>query len=282
MLLFSATLSPAFARARFALFLAATTSALFAATTRFVDRRPGAPGRFFPPYAALFVALFDVLCFSFLFAGIFRFAPTCHNSSLCFAFRRATRLWIYPAFSAIRAMTANGANLLRMNAFYNFIDPWLGLGAQPRDLTFLQISLRGIIVFLATLAMIRIGHKRSLARKTAFDAVLIVILASVLSRAINGSSAFFATIGGSVVIVLVHRLFAFIAYHSHWFGCLLKGRPEVIVENGNLVWDAMRRNHISVHDLEEDLRLDAQMEDASKVKVARVERSGDISFIKKE
>ena len=66
-------------------------------------------------------------------------------------------------------MTSNGANLLRMDALYNLIDPWLGLRAQPKDLTFLQISLRGIIVFLATLAMIRIGHKRSLARKTAFD-----------------------------------------------------------------------------------------------------------------
>ena len=85
--------------------------------------------------------------------------------------------------------------------------------------------------------MIRLGHKRSLARKTAFDAVLIVILASVLSRAINGSAAFFATLGGSVVIVLVHRLFALIAYHSHWFGILIKGRPEVIVENGNLIME---------------------------------------------
>jgi uncharacterized membrane protein YcaP (DUF421 family) len=169
-----------------------------------------------------------------------------------------------------------------MDAFYDFVGPLLGLGAEPKDLTFLQISLRGIIVFLATLIMIRIGHKRSLARKTAFDAVLIVILASVLSRAINGGAAFFATLGGSVVIVLVHRLFAFIAYHSHAFGCLLKGRPEVIVENGNLIFAAMRRNHISEHDLEEDLRLDAEMEDASKVKVARVERSGDISFIKRE
>jgi uncharacterized membrane protein YcaP (DUF421 family) len=168
-----------------------------------------------------------------------------------------------------------------MDAFYNLIDPWLGLGAQPKDLTFVQISLRGIIVFLATLAMIRIGHKRSLARKTAFDAVLIVILASVLSRAINGSAAFFATLGGSVVIVVVHRLFAFIAYHSHWFGGLLKGRPEVIVEDGNLILATMRRNHISEHDLEEDLRLDAELENTSKVKIARVERSGDISFIKK-
>jgi uncharacterized membrane protein YcaP (DUF421 family) len=169
-----------------------------------------------------------------------------------------------------------------MDTFYNFIGPLLGLGVEPKDLTFVQISLRGVVVFLATLLMIRMGHKRSLARKTAFDAVLIVILASVLSRAINGSSAFFATIGGGVVIVLVHRLFAFIAYHSHAFGCLLKGRPEVIVENGNLILDVMRRNHISEHDLEEDLRLDAELENTSRVKVARVERSGDISFIKKE
>jgi len=44
----------------------------------------------------------------------------------------------------------------------------------------------------------------------------------------------------------------------------------------------MNRNHISPHDLEEDLRLDAHTEDLSTVRVARVERSGDISFIKKE
>jgi uncharacterized membrane protein YcaP (DUF421 family) len=169
-----------------------------------------------------------------------------------------------------------------MDTFYNFIGPLLGLGVEPKELTFLQISIRGIIVFVATLLMIRLGHKRSLARKTPFDAVLIVILASVLSRAINGSAAFFATLGGSVVIVLVHRLFALVAYHSHAFGILIKGRPEVIVENGNLVMDTMRRNHISEHDLEEDLRLDAELENISRVQVARVERSGDMSFIKKE
>ena len=147
-----------------------------------------------------------------------------------------------------------------MNAFYDFIAPLLGLGAEPKDLTFVQISLRGIIVFLATLIMIRLGHKRSLARKTAFDAVLIVILASVLSRAINGSAAFFATLGGGLVIVLVHRLFALIAYHSHWFGVLIKGSPDLIIEDGDLILGTMRRNHISRHDVEEDLRLAAKTE----------------------
>lgn len=167
-----------------------------------------------------------------------------------------------------------------MNAFWNFFGPLLGLGLEARDLTFLQISLHGVIVFIATLVMVRLGHKRSLARKTAFDAVLIVIVASVLSRAINGSAAFFATLGGSFVIVMVHRLFALLAYQSHWFGSLLKGRPEIIVEHGHLILSTMRRNHISKHDLEEDLRLDARIDDTSKVRVVRVVRSGDISFVK--
>lgn len=169
-----------------------------------------------------------------------------------------------------------------MNAFYNFVGPLLGLGAEPKDLTFLQISLRGIIVFLATLIMIRCGHKRSLARKTAFDAVLIVILASVLSRAINGSAAFFSTIGGGLVIVLVHRALALIAYHSHWFGVLIKGSPEMIIKDGDLVRGTMRRNHISRHDVEEDIRLDVKTEELKDIRVGYVERSGDISFIAKE
>ena len=168
-----------------------------------------------------------------------------------------------------------------MNALFNSFGALLGLGVKPEDLTFVQISLRGAIVFIATLIMIRLGHKRSLARKTAFDAVLLVILASVLSRAINGSAAFFATLGGGLMLVLLHRLLALIAYHSHWFGILIKGQADVVVEEGDLILSAMRRNHISRHDLEEDLRLSARMEDTSHVRTARIERSGDISFIEK-
>ena len=96
-----------------------------------------------------------------------------------------------------------------MNAFWNSFETLLGLGVEPRNLTFVQISLRGIIVFLVALAAVRLGHKRSLSRKTQFDAVLLVIFAAVLSRAINGSAAFFATLGGGVVLVVLHRLSLF-------------------------------------------------------------------------
>jgi len=180
-----------------------------------------------------------------------------------------------------RDKASHGDTILPMNAFWNSFEAVLGLGVEPKDLTFIQISLRGIVVFLVTLTTMRLGHKRSLSRKTPFDAVLLVILAAVLSRAINGSAAFLATLGGGVVLVVLHRLFAHLAYYSHGFGILVKGRPDTIVHDGECDFRMMRRNHISMHDLEEDMRLGAHIDDLSRVRLARVERSGDISFIKK-
>src|SRR5439155_6624902 len=192
-------------------------------------------------------------------------------------------LWICLAFQGryARDEVFPRDTILPMNAFWNFLETLLGLSVEPKDLTFIQISLRGIIIFLATLIMVRLGHKRSLAHKTPFDAVLLVILAAVLSRAINGSAPFFATIGGGAILVLLHRLFAHLAYHSHQFGILVKGTPDIIVHDGECDFQTMRRNHVSIHDLEEDMRLNGHIDDLSKVRLARVERSGDISFIKK-
>jgi uncharacterized SAM-binding protein YcdF (DUF218 family) len=147
-----------------------------------------------------------------------------------------------------RDKPSHGDTILPMNALWNSFETFLGLGVEPRDLTFIQISLRGIIVFLVTLVAMRLGHKRSLSRKTPFDAVLLVILAAVLSRAINGSAAFFATLGGGVVLVVLHRIFAHLAYYSHGFGILVKGKPDTIVRDGECDFEMMRRNHVSTHD----------------------------------
>jgi uncharacterized membrane protein YcaP (DUF421 family) len=43
----------------------------------------------------------------------------------------------------------------------------------------------------------------------------------------------------------------------------------------------MRRNHVSTHELEEETRLNGNIDDLSQVRLARVERNGDISLIKK-
>jgi uncharacterized membrane protein YcaP (DUF421 family) len=169
-----------------------------------------------------------------------------------------------------------------MNTFSQLSQTLLGIGVEPKHLTFLQVAIRGVIVFIAALIMVRLSSKRSLAEKTAFDAVLVVIIGSMLARVINGSEAFFPTLGTGFVLVLLHRVFGLAAYYSHSFGILVKGEPAVLVENGRLQRKNMLWNHISKHDLEEDMRLDAKTDDLSKIKAARLERSGDISFMKPE
>ncbi len=168
-----------------------------------------------------------------------------------------------------------------MQAFWDFIGPLLGLGVEPKELTFGQISLRGVIVLIFTLIIIRLGDKRSLSRKSAFDAALLIILASVLARAINGSAAFFATLGGSAVLVGLHRALAYASCQSEAFRRLIKGEPDELVRDGKFIRQNLRRNQVADEDVREDLRLDGE-EDLAKIKVARLECSGDISFIKKE
>jgi len=169
-----------------------------------------------------------------------------------------------------------------MNALQNFSFALLGPDGKATDLTLLQVSLRALVIFIIGLALVRIGDRRSLSEKTAFDAIFIVLIGSMLSRAINGTAPFFTTIAAGIVLMLIHRTCAFGACKSHAFGKLIKGRPVTLVRNGEMDRAEMRRALVSDHDLEEDLRLDAKTEDVAGIRIARLERSGDISFIKKQ
>jgi len=169
-----------------------------------------------------------------------------------------------------------------MNALQNFFLTLLGPDGKATELTLLHISLRALFIFVIGLALVRIGDRRSLSEKTAFDAIFIVLIGSMLSRAINGTAPFFTTIAAGIVLMLIHRACAFGACKSHAFGKLIKGRPVTLVRNGEIDRAQMRRSLVSEHDFEEDLRLHAKTQDISDIQTARLERSGDISFIKKE
>jgi uncharacterized membrane protein YcaP (DUF421 family) len=158
---------------------------------------------------------------------------------------------------------------------------WL-LGLEAERLAVGQMVLRAIIIYIAALVMVRIGQKRFLGRNTAFDLILGIILGSVVSRAINGSGEFFPTIASGFALVFLHWFFAALAFRYDRFGNLVKGRPRTLIEEGSIVWDAMRKSNISRTDLNTALRLELNQDDLDGVRQARLERSGDISFVTAE
>jgi len=163
----------------------------------------------------------------------------------------------------------------------NGINTYLGVGSEPKALTFAQIAIRGVIVFVIALIMVRMGDKRFLSKKTAFDAILGLILASMLARAVNGSASFWPTLGGGFILVGLHRLIAFASRRWHAFGILVKGTSDLVVRDGQVIEAGMRRNDLSMHDLEEDMRSKGQLDEVSKIKVAYAERDGHISIVPK-
>jgi uncharacterized membrane protein YcaP (DUF421 family) len=169
-----------------------------------------------------------------------------------------------------------------MNTIQNFFLVLLGPDGKPNELTLANVSVRSLVIFLVGIALVRIGDRRSLSQKTAFDAIFIVLIGSMLSRAINGTGPFFMTIASGVVLMLIHRGCASGACKWHSFGKLLKGEAITVVRNGEVDWKELQRVLVSKHDFEEDLRLSGKTDDAGTIQLARLERSGDISFIKKK
>jgi len=158
----------------------------------------------------------------------------------------------------------------------------LGLDRPAEALTFLQISVRGVIVFVATLVIVRCGDRRFLSQKTAFDVVLGFILASMLARAVNGTAAFLPTLGGGFVLVVLHRALAYWSRRSHTVGLLIKGSSDVLIQDGRLDRDLAQRRRLSEHDILEDLRLHGNVNDIANVSLAVFERNGQISVVTKE
>jgi uncharacterized membrane protein YcaP (DUF421 family) len=155
----------------------------------------------------------------------------------------------------------------------------LGLNLKPDQLGLSHMSLRALLVFFFAIFLSRIADRRLLGKSAGYDIMVLVILGSVLSRAVNGQAAFYPTLGASLVLVLVHRAIGTLAFHSHLFSVLLKGRAHVLARDGQIDHEALRRNKITPDDLDENLRIAGNV-GVGDVAEARLERNGAISLVK--
>ena len=93
----------------------------------------------------------------------------------------------------------------------SFLHDVFGDGLQAQKLTVLQVVLRAILIFFATLLVVRTANQRFFAKRTAFDIILALILGSMMARAINGSQRLVPTIVGGFVLAMLHRALGWIA-----------------------------------------------------------------------
>lgn len=156
-------------------------------------------------------------------------------------------------------------------------------GTVDTSLNALQMSMRAVVTFFVTVAVVRAGNKRLFGKGTAYDMVVAIMIGSVMSRAITGSGAgtMLATWGAGLTLILLHWLLSWLAFHMDSFGSAIKGHEVQLVKDGEVLEDGMRRTGTTRRDLARAMREDGNAQEVSGIRLAYMERDGTISVVPK-
>jgi uncharacterized membrane protein YcaP (DUF421 family) len=140
--------------------------------------------------------------------------------------------------------------------------------------------LRGVVIYLVVLIVFRIMGKRSLSEATTFDFVLLLIISEVTQQALVGQDY---SLSGSIILVVtlvtVDLILNLIKDKSKAFGKLTEGTSLLIVDEGRLLKDRMRKCKVEEEDVLEAARIQFGLEKLEQIKYAILEKDGKISII---
>jgi uncharacterized membrane protein YcaP (DUF421 family) len=140
--------------------------------------------------------------------------------------------------------------------------------------------LRGVVIYLVVLVVFRIMGKRSLSEATTFDFVLLLIISEVTQQALVGQDY---SLSGSIILVVtlvtVDLILNLIKEKSKAFGKLTEGTSLLIVDEGKLLKDRMKKCQVEEGDVLEAARMQFGLEKLEEIKYAILEKDGEISII---
>lgn len=160
-----------------------------------------------------------------------------------------------------------------------FLNEWWGIN---ENISPLEIAARSAVMFVVALLLMRMAGMRPFGKGEPFDNIISFLIGGILSRGVVGATPFFSTVASMVVIIIIHKILAKLSIYSKWFGSKVKGEKVLLFSNGVFIKKNMDSANITEHDILEDLRLEVQLGSLEKIEEVYTERSGKISFIKKE
>jgi len=161
------------------------------------------------------------------------------------------------------------------------MDNLTSIFGEGKDLTVLQMTARGIVVFIISLILIRISGRRSFGIRTPADNIVVILLGALLSRAVAGVSPFLPIISVSFAIVLMHRIVMYISTSSEAFKQLIDGTHILLFDNGKFIEQGLKDAIVCSEDIMQAVRKQALTEDLDKVDKIYMECTGEISVVKK-
>jgi uncharacterized membrane protein YcaP (DUF421 family) len=142
-----------------------------------------------------------------------------------------------------------------------------------------DIIVRAIVIFFVILVVTRAVGRRELSSMEPFDVILLVVIGDLVQQGVTQSD--YSLTGAIMVISTMSVLTVVTSYVSYRFRRLrplLEGEPLVLVEAGKPIERNLRRERITIEELQSAAR-EQKLASLEGVHLAVLETNGRISFI---
>ena len=146
----------------------------------------------------------------------------------------------------------------------------------------MDIAVRSFVAFLFVFAITRVVGRRELSSLEPFDVIMLVVIGDLVQQGVTQSDD--SVTGVVIVLSVVTLMTALFAYLNFRFPRLrpwMEGRPVVLIDNGSVIERNLRRERLTVSEVEAEAR-QQQIASLGQVRWAVLERNGRISFIPAE
>lgn len=143
-----------------------------------------------------------------------------------------------------------------------------------------SLIIRTAIVYVFILIILRVAGKRTLSEMTTFDLVLLLVISEATQQAlINDDHSILGSMLVITTLVLMDILASVFSSKFKTFDDVVNGVPMIILDNGVLLEDRMKKARVSVEDILEAARSTRGIERLDQIKYAVLEKDGGISII---
>ena len=144
----------------------------------------------------------------------------------------------------------------------------------------MESILWAAVIYLIVWLVMRVTGKRTLAQVTVFDFVLLIMISQAGQQALLGDDL---SLTNALLIIVtlvgIHLLFTAANYRWPVFDQFANDVPLVLIDDGEILHERMRRSKVSEDDLPEQARIAHGLERMDQIKYAVLERTGGISVV---
>ena len=145
----------------------------------------------------------------------------------------------------------------------------------------MDIVVRAVVLYLFMLFVMRVIGRRELSSLSAVDLVLLIVLGDAIQQgltqddySVTGAVIAIATIAAMQVLV------SYVSFRSRRVRKVLEGHPIVVIQDGKLLDQNLRRQRMTPDELAEEMRIQ-QIANFEEVQWGILESNGSVSFVKK-